>query len=1035
MNLSAPFIFRSVATMLINIGILLLGLLCFKLLPIAPLPEMDFPVITVNANLPGASPEVMAATVATPLERAFGGISGLQQMNSSSGQGSTRIMLVFDLKRDINDAARDVQAAINAARNLLPSSMPDNPTYRKVNPSQAPILLIAMTSDILNKGQLYDVASTIVAQKIAQVKGVGDVQVGGSSLPAVRIELEPKQLAHYNVSLSEVRQAITNANLRKPKGFVEDDSYQWQIQANDQLTNAAQYKPLLIRYNNGAAIRLQDVARVYDAVENRYNSGYYNDKEAILLIISKQAGANVIETIQGIKDALPMLKAAIPSSVNLDVAMDRSAGINATLHEAENTLLIAVILVILVVLLFLGHWQAALIPALAVPVSIIGTFTIMYLMGFSLNNLSLMALIVAAGLVVDDAIVVLENIARYIDEGMTPLKAALRGTKEVGFTLISMNISLVAVFLALLFAGGFLEQLFREFAITLSVTIIVSLLVSLTLTPMLCAKWLKRRDIAKPSRWQHGFNHFFGKLTQGYRVSLGWALKHSRIMLIILLATIGLNVYLYITVSKTLLPEQDTGVLWGFIRGDDAMSFQIMQPKVDQLRNYILKDPDVENIAGFIGGGNSVNNSFMVVRLKPRSERKTSAQDIINRLRDNAPKVAGARMFLMAAQDIQLNMRQGQSSDTEYQLLGDDLNLLRKWTIKVADAFRQIPQITNVDADDNEGAQQISLSIDREMAKRLGIDMDEVMDVLNNSFSQRQISTIFNSLNQYRVVMEVNPKYAQYPDTLKDLQVITKDGKRVPLSAFTHYDYSLQKDSVKHEGQFASSYISFDLATGVNLGEATKAVERAISLLNIPTEIQARMGGAGNAFESSMQGQPLMILMALVVVYIVLGILYESYIHPLTILSTLPSAGVGALLALIMVKTPFSLISLLGLFLLIGIVKKNAILMIDLALQFEREKGMDSRTSIQEASILRFRPILMTTLAAILGAVPLMVGGAEGAEMRQPLGITIVGGLILSQMLTLYTTPVVYLYFDRLSNWWRLRHTKPTAHNVTGKTA
>lgn len=1035
MNLSAPFIFRSVATMLINIGILLLGLLCFKLLPIAPLPEMDFPVITVNANLPGASPEVMAATVATPLERAFGGISGLQQMNSSSGQGSTRIMLVFDLKRDINDAARDVQAAINAARNLLPSSMPDNPTYRKVNPSQAPILLIAMTSDILNKGQLYDVASTIVAQKIAQVKGVGDVQVGGSSLPAVRIELEPKQLAHYNVSLSEVRQAIANSNLRKPKGFVEDDSYQWQVQANDQLTKAAQYKPLVIRYNNGAAIRLQDVARVYDAVENRYNSGYYNDKDAILLIISKQAGANVIETIQGIKDALPMLKAAIPSSVNLDIAMDRSAGINATLHEAENTLLIAVMLVILVVLLFLGHWQAALIPALAVPVSIIGTFTIMYLMGFSLNNLSLMALIVAAGLVVDDAIVVLENIARYIDEGMTPLKAALRGTKEVGFTLVSMNVSLVAVFLALLFAGGFLEQLFREFAVTLSVTIVVSLLVSLTLTPMLCAKWLKKRDIAKPSRWQQGFNRFFSKLTQGYRISLGWALKHSRIMLIILLATIGLNVYLYITVSKTLLPEQDTGVLWGFIRGDDAMSFQIMQPKVDQLRNYILKDPDVENIAGFIGGGNSVNNSFMVVRLKPRSERKATAQDIINRLRDNAPKVAGARMFLMAAQDIQLNMRQGQSSDTEYQLLGDDLNLLRKWTIKVADTFRQIPQITNVDADDNEGAQQISLSIDREMAKRLGIDMNEVMDVLNNSFSQRQISTIFNSLNQYRVVMEVNPKYAQYPDTLKDLQVITREGKRVPLSAFTHYEYSLQKDSVKHEGQFASSYISFDLATGVNLDEATKAVERAISLLNIPTEIQARMGGTGDAFESSMEGQPLMILMALVVVYIVLGILYESYIHPLTILSTLPSAGVGALLALIMVKTPFSLISLLGLFLLIGIVKKNAILMIDLALQFEREKGMDSRTSIQEASILRFRPILMTTMAAILGAVPLMVGGAEGAEMRQPLGITIVGGLILSQLLTLYTTPVVYLYVDRLSNWWRLRYSKQTAHDVSGKTA
>lgn len=1022
--------------MLINLGVLLLGILCFKLLPVAPLPEMDFPVITVTANLPGASPEVMASTVATPLERAFGGISGLQQMNSSSGQGSTRIMLIFDLKHNIDDAARDVQAAINAARQLLPSGMPDNPTYRKVNPSQAPIMLISLTSDILNKGQLYDVASTILAQKISQVQGVGDVQVGGSSLPAVRIELEPKKLAHYNVSLSEVRQAITNANMRKPKGVVEDNRYQWQIQANDQLTKAEQYKPLVIRYDKGSVIRLQDVAKIYDGIENRYNAGYYNDKDAILIVISKQAGANVIETIQGIRDALPMLKAAIPSSINLDAAMDRSAGINATLDEAESTLIIAVILVILVVLLFLGHWQAALIPALAVPVSIIGTFTIMYLLGFSLNNLSLMALIVAAGLVVDDAIVVLENIARYIDKGISPLKAALRGTKEVGFTLVSMNISLVAVFLSLLFVGGFLEQLFKEFAITLSVTIIVSLIVSLTLTPMLCSKWLKKQDQdQQPNYWQKIFNKFFSQLTQGYRVSLSWALRHAKTMIIVLLVTIGLNVYLYINIAKTLLPEQDTGVLWGFIRGDDAMSFQIMQPKVDQLRNYILHDPDVENIAGFIGGGNSVNNALMVVRLKPRSKREASAQDIINRLRDNAPKIAGARMFLMSAQDIQLNMRQGQESDNEYQLLGDDLDLLRKWTIKLADTFRQIPQITNIEANDKGGAQQISLTIDREMAKRLGIDMNEVMDLLNNSFSQRQISTIFNSLNQYRVVMEVNPKYAQYPDMLRGLQVITKEGKRVPLSAFTHYEYSLQKDSVKHEGQFASSYVSFDIATGVNFDDAINAVDKAISLLNIPKEIQAKIGGKGDAFQSSMQGQPLMILMALVVVYIVLGILYESYIHPLTILSTLPSAGVGALLALMLLKTPFSLISLLGLFLLIGIVKKNAILMIDLAIQFEREKGMDSRASIQEASLLRFRPILMTTLAAILGAVPLMLGGVEGSEMRQPLGITIVGGLILSQILTLYTTPVVYLYFDRLSNWWRNRHTKQIAHGGDGKTA
>lgn len=1011
--------------MLCNIAILLLGILCFRLLPVAPLPDMDMPVITVTASMPGASPEVMASTVATPLERAFGSISGVQQMNSSSSQSTTNIILVFDFNKNIDDAAREVQAAINAARDLLPSGMPTNPTYRKISASQAPIMMVTMTSDVLTKGQLYDLASTITAQKISQVDGVGDVQVGGSSLPAVRIELEPKMLAHYNISLSEVREAIAGANVRKPKGFLENTAYQWQITANDQLTKAAQYKPLVIRYDNGAAIRLQDVAKVYDAAENRYNFGYFNNQDAILLIISKQAGANIIKTTQGIKDALPMLKAVMPESVSLNVVMDRSTGIKATLDDAEDTLIIAVILVVLVVLLFLGRWRAALIPALAVPVSIIGAFTVMYLLGFSLNNLSLMALIVAAGLVVDDAIVVLENIARYIDEGLSPMRAALKGTREIGFTLISMNVSLVAVFLALLFAGGLISKLFTEFAVTLSVTIVISLLVSLTLTPMLCARWLRKEDVNDNANlWQRWFNHFFSRLTYYYRVTLGWALKHSRLMLLLFFVTFGLNIYLYAAISKTFLPEQDTGVLWGFIRGDDAMSFQGMQPKVELLRNFILNDSAVENVAGFIGGRNSVNNSMLIIRLKSKDERKESAQDIINRLRDHAPEVAGARMFLMAVQDINLNHRQNQTSDSEYQLLGDDLALLRKWTVIIADAFKKIPQITNVDADDNAGAQQIYLSIDREAAKRLGINISDVMDVLNNSFSQRQISTIFNPLNQYRVVMEVNPKYGQYPDVLKDLQVITTAGERVPLSAFTTIDYSLEKDKVKHEGQFASSYITFDLATGVSLDEAVAAIEKTVAELNVPKEIQAKMGGTGAAFQAAMMGQPLMILMALVIVYIVLGILYESYIHPLTILSTLPSAGVGALLALMLLKTPFSLISLLGLFLLIGIVKKNAILMIDLALQFERNKAMPARQAIEEASILRFRPILMTTLAAILGAVPLMIGGAEGAEMREPLGITIVGGLVFSQLLTLYTTPVIYLYFDHLSHWRSRRRAK-----------
>ncbi|WP_313457196.1 efflux RND transporter permease subunit [Pseudomonas sp.] len=1023
MNLSAPFIRRPVATMLLSLAIMLLGGVSFGLLPVSPLPQMDFPVIVVQANLSGASPEVMAATVATPLERKLGSIAGVTTLTSSSNQGSTRVIIGFEMGRDIDGAAREVQAAINATRNLLPSGMRSMPTYKKINPSQAPIMVLSLTSSVLQKGQLYDLADTILSQSLAQVSGVGEVQIGGSSLPAVRIAVEPQLLNQYNLSLDEVRSAVADANQRRPMGFVEDAERNWQVRANDQLEKAKDYQPIVIRQSNGTILRLSDVATIIDGVENRYNSGFFNDQGAVLLVVNRQTGANIIETVDQIKAQLPALQSLLPASVQLNVAMDRSPVIKATLKEAEHTLLIAVVLVILVVYLFLGSLRASLIPSLAVPVSLVGTFAVMYLCGFSLNNLSLMALILATGLVVDDAIVVLENISRHIEDGQPPMRAAFLGSKEVGFTLLSMNVSLVAVFVSILFMGGIVRNLFQEFSITLAASIIVSLVVSLTLTPMLCARWLKPHR-SQQTRLQRWSDKVHKRMVDAYDRSLGWALRHRRLTLISLLATIGLNIALYVVVPKTLIPQQDTGQLQGFIRGDDGLSFSVMQPKMEIYRRALLADPAVESVAGFIGGNSGTNNAFVLVRLKPIAERREDAQKVIERLRKEMPKVPGGRLFLMADQDLQLGGggRDQTSSQYLYTLQSGDLAALRQWFPKVVAALRALPELTAIDARDGSGTQQVTLVVDRDQAKRLGIDMDMVTAVLNNAYSQRQISTIYDSLNQYQVVLEINPKYAWDPSTLEQVQVITSDGARVPLSTIARYENSLANDRVSHEGQFASEDIAFDVAAGYSPDQAMAAVERAVARLGLPEGVIAKLGGTASAFTETQKGQPFMILGALLLVYLVLGILYESYIHPLTILSTLPSAGVGALLALYATGGEFSLISLLGLFLLIGVVKKNAILMIDLALQLERHQGLSPEESIRRACLLRLRPILMTTLAAILGALPLMLSRAEGAEMRQPLGLTIIGGLVVSQLLTLYTTPVVYLYLDRLRhrfNHWR----------------
>ena len=1008
------FVHRPVATTLLTLGIALSGVMAFRLLPVSPLPQVDFPTISVQASLPGASPETMAATVAMPLERSLGRIAGVSEMTSQSTLGATRITLQFALNRNIDGAARDVQAAINAARTLLPTGLPSNPTYRKVNPADAPIMILSLTSDTMTRGQLYDAAASILAQKLSQVDGIGQVSVGGSSLPAVRVEMIPSALHKYGIGTEDVRNVIAAANANRPKGMVEDDTRHWQIYANDQARVAAEYFPLIIAYRNGAAVHLTDVAEITDSVQDLRNAGSADGKPAVLIILNRQPGANIIETVDRVRATLPNLRASIPGAIDLAVVIDRTPTIRASLREVERTLMISIALVVMVVFLFLRKVSATLIPTVAVPVSLLGTFGVMYLAGYSLNNLSLMALTVATGFVVDDAIVVLENIWRRVEEGAPPMEAALLGTREVGFTVLSMSLSLIAVFIPILLMGGIIGRLFREFAVTLSVAIVISLALSLTTTPMMAARLLRKETRKKePGRLSRLSQGAFEGLKRGYARSLTWALRHSLIMILLLAATVCLNVYLYVIVPKGFFPQQDTGRISGSIQADQGISFQAMQQKLNDFMTIVRQDPAVENVIGFTGGGQR-NSGQMFISLKPLDQRKMSADLVIARLRGKLAREPGATLYLQPVQDIRMGGRQG-NAQYQYTLQADDLRELREWEPRIRQALMQLPQLADVNTDSQDKGDKTSLNIDRDAASRLRVDTRTIDATLNDLFGQRQVSTIYTALNQYRVVMEAAPQYWQSPQALDDVFVSNADGKQVPLSAFSSYGPNNTPLAVNHQGQFVASTISFNLPVGVALSDATRAITETLIRIGVPTSVQGSFQGSAKLFQDSLNTQPMLILTALLTVYIVLGMLYESFVHPITILSTLPSAGVGALLALLACGSEFSIIALIGVILLIGIVKKNAIMMIDFALDAERRLGMKPEQAIYQACLLRFRPIMMTTMAALLGAIPLAVGFGDGAELRRPLGISIVGGLIVSQMLTLYTTPVVYLYLDRFS--------------------
>ena len=1018
MNISEPFIRRPVATTLLTLGVILAGAIAFTLLPVAPLPQVDIPTISVSASLPGASPEVMAATVATPLERALGRIAGVNEITSQSSLGSTRVTLQFDLNRSVDGAARDVQAAIQAARSELPSSLPNNPTYRKVNPADAPSIILAMTSDVLSQGQIYDAASTVVAQKISQVAGVGQVMVGGSSLPAVRVELNPSTLFKYGISFSDVRAAITANNANRPKGIVEDGEKSWQIYANDQAKKAGDYLPVIVAYRNGAAVRLSDVGEVVDSVQDLRNAGIANGKPAVVVLVTTQPNANIIETVDRVLALVPELQASIPATVNLSVVLERTTTIRGSLRDAERTMAIAVGLVIMVVFLFLRNWRATLIPAVAVPVSLIGTFSFMYLFGYSLDNLSLMSLTVATGFVVDDAIVVLENVSRHIEKGVAPFEAALKGAREVSFTVVSMSLSLIAVFIPILLMGGIIGRFFREFAVTLSIAILVSLVVSLTTTPMMCARLLKSPDpkkIKEPGRFSRWITNAFNRINRGYEKSLTLALKFPFIVFLTLVAAIALNIYLYVVIPKGFLPQQDTGRIAGFIQADQSISFQAMRSKLSEFVDIVMTDPAIDNVVAFTGGGQR-NGGQMFMSLKPLKERQVSADAIVARLRIKLAKVAGANLFLTPAQDFRGGGRQS-NAGYQFTLQGDDVTELRKWTPLLQNALQDVPELTDVNSDQQVRGLQMTLLIDRATASRLGVTPAMIDTALYLAFGQAQISTIYSALNQYRVVMEVAPEYWQSPEALNGIYVLSPTRGQVPLSAFSKYEPTTAPLAVNHQGQFAASTISFNLPEGTSLSTGIQKILDTMARIGVPTSITGTSQGTARLFQQGLDNQPWLILAALFTVYIVLGVLYESYVHPITILSTLPSAGVGALLALLAAGSELSIIALIGVILLIGIVKKNAILMIDFAISVERSQDKSPHDAIFEACMLRFRPIMMTTMAALLGAIPLAIGFGDGSELRRPLGISIVGGLILSQLLTLYTTPVVYLYMDRFRLW------------------